>query len=265
MQPEGRISRGRLILVQALALILLGAALFLLRHRIFITVPPGEALVVYHRFSGGTVSNTVGREGLNIILPWDIPYRYTIRAQTLILPMKVLSRDGLEVNVDALIRFRLFPRMVPYLHRRYGPDYVKTVIMPELTESVQAVVGQFHAEDFYSFKRDAALGRIFQTARRIIGGVYVYVEDISIVNVRLPDRVQSAIQAKAEADQDAQKQAYLVKREAHESERKRVEAMGLEHYRDQVTHIPPDVLQWKGIEAATDLSKSRNSKIVVLK
>jgi regulator of protease activity HflC (stomatin/prohibitin superfamily) len=265
MPSEGKISRRQLIWGQAAAVILLGAAIFPLRDRIFITVPPGEVLVVYHRFSGGTVSNTIGREGMNVILPWDIPYRYTIRAQTLILPMTVLSRDGLEVNVDAVIRFRLYPKMVPYLHRRYGPDYVKTVVTPELTESVQAVVGQFHAEDFYSFKRDATLGRIFQTARRIIGGVYVYVEEISIINVRLPERVQSAIQAKAEADQDAQKQAFLVKREVHESERKRMEAIGLEHFRDNVTRIPSDVLKWKSIEATTDLSKSRNSKVVVLK
>jgi regulator of protease activity HflC (stomatin/prohibitin superfamily) len=247
----------------AAALLALGLALFLLRHRIFITVHPGEVLIVYHRLGGGTASNTVGREGLNIIFPWDTAYRYSIRAQTLVLPMTVLSSDGLEVYLDAVARFRVYPKIVPYLHRRYGPDYVKTVITPELTETIQNVVGRFHAEDFYSFKRDAALGQMFRESQRIIGGVYVYVEDISIVNVRLPDRVQSAIQAKAEADQDAQEHVWLVKREEHESERKRVEALGLAHY--QGGNIPEDVLKWKSIEATTELSKSRNSKVVVLK
>jgi regulator of protease activity HflC (stomatin/prohibitin superfamily) len=263
MLREGRIPRSKLVLCNIAALIALGAVLFLLRQRMFITVRPGEVLIVYHRFGGGTASNTVGREGLNVIFPWDVPYRYTIRAQSLILPMTVLSRDGLEVSLDAIIRFRLYPRMVPYLHRRYGPDYVTTVITPELTESVQAVLGRFHAEDFYSFKRDATLGLIFQAARGVIGGVYVYVEEISIVNVRLPDRVQAAIQAKAEADQDAQKQVYLVTREVHESERKRVEAEGIEHY--GATRIPLDMLKWKSIEATKDLSKSPNSKVIVLK
>jgi prohibitin 1 len=259
----GMLRRTQLILANTAALAALAAALFLVRHRMFITVRPGEVLIVYHRLAGGTATNTVGREGLNVILPWDVPTCYTIRAQTVVLPTKVLSRDGLEVSLDAIIRFRLYPKMVPYLHRRYGPDYVATVITPELTESVQAVMGQFHAEDFYSFKRDAALGQIFQTARRVIGGVYVYVEEISVVNVRLPERVQSAIQAKAEADQEAQKQAHFVAREVHESERKRVEAEGLEHY--QGARIPPDVLKWKSIQATTELSKSRNSKVVVLK
>src|SRR5215469_2879323 len=61
----------RMIVVPAAILVLLAAAIFLLRHRIFITVEPGEVLVVYHRLSGGTTGNTVGREGLNVILPWD--------------------------------------------------------------------------------------------------------------------------------------------------------------------------------------------------
>src|SRR5690242_4426602 len=91
-------------------LVIFAATVFLLRHRIFQTVRPGEVLVVYHRLGGGTGSNTVGREGLNVILPWDRPVRYTIRAQTLVLPMTVLSRDGLEVYVDAQIRFRVFPK-----------------------------------------------------------------------------------------------------------------------------------------------------------
>jgi regulator of protease activity HflC (stomatin/prohibitin superfamily) len=262
MLEEGRLQRWKLGIWHAAILIALGAAAFLLRHRMFITVQPGEVLVVYHRVGRGTASNTVGREGLNVIFPWDTAYRYTIRAQTLTIPMTVLTRDGLEVYVDAVTRFRVYPKIVPYLHRRYGPDYVRNVITPELTETIQNVVGQFHAEDFYSFKRNAALGKMFRESQRIIGGVYVYVEDVSILNVRLPERVQAAIQAKAEADQDAQKQAYLVKREVQESERKRAEALGIAHYRQG---IPADVLKWKSIEATTDLSKSRNSKVVVLK
>jgi regulator of protease activity HflC (stomatin/prohibitin superfamily) len=262
MLREGRIARSKLVVGQAAALVLLGAALFLLRHRMFITVRPGEVLIAYHRLGGGTSSNSVGREGLNVILPWDVPFRYNIRAQTLIQPMTVLSRDGLEVNLDAQIRFRVYPKMVPYLHRRYGPDYVRTIITPELTETIQGVVGQFHAQDFYSFNRTAAVSRIFQDAQRIVGGVYVYVEDISIVNVRLPGRVQSSIQSKAEAEQDAQKQSYLVGRERYETERKAVEAQGIAHYRNA---IPSDMLKWKAIEATTDLSKSPNSKVVIVK
>jgi hypothetical protein len=54
----------------------------------------------------------------------------------------------------------------------------------------------------------------------------------------------------------------MVARERYESQRKLVEAQGIAHYQGA---IPSDMLKWKAIEATTDLSKSHNSKIVVVK
>jgi regulator of protease activity HflC (stomatin/prohibitin superfamily) len=247
-------------------LILLLVAIFawVFRDRIFYSVDSGEVLLVYYRLFGGTSHNQIGREGLHIIAPWDLAYRYQIRTQTILLPMTVMSRDGLEVHVDAQIRFNAVPETVPYLHRRYGPDYAKTIIIPQLTESVQGVIGQFRAEDLYSFNRAASVGRIFARARRLIGGVYVHVEDIGLFNVKLPDRVQSAIQGKVEADQNAQAAAFSILKEQNESQRKEIEAQGIQHYNEIVKGIPQSVLIWKGIEATLELAKSPNSKIIVM-
>jgi regulator of protease activity HflC (stomatin/prohibitin superfamily) len=245
-------------------LILLLVALFawVFRERIFYSVDSGEVLLVYYRLFGGTSHNQIGREGLHIIAPWDLAYRYQIRTQTILLPMTVMSRDGLEVHVDAQIRFNAVPETVPYLHRRYGPDYAKTIIIPQLTESVQGVIGQFRAEDLYSFNRAASVGRIFARARRLIGGVYVHVEDIGLFNVKLPDRVQSAIQGKVEADQNAQAAAFSIIKEQNETARKEIEAQGIEKF--SKVAIPQSVLVWKGIEATLELSKSPNSKVIVM-
>ena len=244
--------------------ILLLVALFvwIFRERMFFSVDSGEVLLVYYRLFGGTRHNQIGREGLHIIAPWDIAYRYKVRTQTILLPMTVMSRDGLEVHLDAQIRFNAVPETVPYLHRRYGPDYAKTIIVPQLTESVQGVIGQFHAEELYSFNRAASVGRIFSRARRLIGGVYVHVEDIGLFNLRLPERVQDAIQGKVAAEQNALAAAFSIIQEQNEAKRKEVEAAGLAKYKD-IT-IPQSVLIWKGIEATLELAKSPNSKIIVM-
>jgi len=247
-----------------LILLLVGIIVWIFRDRIFYSVDSGEVLLVYYRLFGGTSHNQIGREGLHILAPWDIGYRYMIRTQTLLVPMTVMSVDGLEVHVDAQIRFNAVPETVPYLHRRYGPEYVKTIIIPQLTESVQGVIGQFRAEDLYAFNRAASVGRIFARARRLIGGVYVHVEDIALFNVRLPDRVQQAIQGKMESAQNALAAAFSIDRERNESERKRIEAQGIQHYQEIVKDIPQKVLLWKGIEATLELAKSPNSKIIVM-
>ena len=234
------------------------------RGRIFYLVDSGEVLLVSYRLFGGTQHNKVDHEGLHILAPWDKAFRYDIRTQTLTLPMTVLAQDGLEVKLEAQIRFNAVPETVPYLHRRYGPKYVHDLIIPQLTEAVQAVIGQFKAEELYSFQRAASVGRIFESARRVIGGVYIHVDDVALFNVTLPVRVQDAIQDKVAADQDAQAHAFKIVKERNETIAKGIQAEGLALYATAAGKIPKEVLIWKSIQATLELAKSPNAKIVVM-
>ncbi len=247
-----------------LILLVLGVFIWIFHDHIFVTVHSGEALVVYYRLFGGTSHNQVGYEGLHIVTPWDQAFLYNIRTQTLVKPMTVLSRNGLEVRLDAQIRFHPIPEILPYMHRRYGPEYVTTIIVPQLTEAVQRVIGQFYPEELYSSDTGASVNRIFEDAKRLIGGVYLQIEDIALFNIKLPDKVQNAIQNKAEAEQNALAHAYRVQQEQREAERKLIEAKSLQQYANTVTGIPRSVLVWKGIEATLELAKSPNAKVIVM-
>jgi regulator of protease activity HflC (stomatin/prohibitin superfamily) len=90
------------------------------------------------------------------------------------------------------------------------------------------------------------------------------VEDIALFNIRLPTKVQEAIQTKAEAEQIALAAAYKVQAEVQESQKMLIEAKALQQYQDTVKGIPTSVLVWKGIEATLELSKSPNAKIIVM-
>lgn len=249
-------------LVTILALI--GMVLWHWRNDIFITVESGEVMIVYYRFFGGTNHNHISHEGLHIVAPWDRVYRYKIRTQTIVIPMTILSRNGLEVHLDAQLRFHVVPETVPYLHRRYGPDYSKEIIVPELIESIQQVIGRFLPEELYSVQRTATVAHIFSRARRSIGGVYFQLEDISLFNVKLPSDVQESIQAKAVEEQKSLAYDFRLQSEEKETQRKLMEARGLEEFRDIVKGIPQSVLTWKGIEATLELAKSPNAKVIVI-
>jgi regulator of protease activity HflC (stomatin/prohibitin superfamily) len=256
-----RLKRGVKLTVILLLVVLLG---FIFRNRIFVTLDSGEVLLVYYRFFGGTSHNQIGHEGLHIIAPWDKAYRYRVRTQTLVVPMTVLSKSGLEVKLDAQIRFHPIPEIVPYLHRRYGPDYVNNVVIPQLTESVQKLIGRYLPEELYSSENGASVNRIFESAKRMIGGVFFVVEDISLFNIRLPAKVQEAVQTKAEAEQISLAYTYKVQQEEKEGQRKVIEAKALQQYQDIVKGIPTSVLVWKGIEATLELAKSPNTKVIVM-
>jgi prohibitin 1 len=227
------------------------------RKQMIYTVSSGEVLVIYYRFFGGTSHNSVGREGLHILAPWDKGYIYDVRTQTLVVPMTVLTRNGIEVHLDAQVRFHAVPETVPYLHRRFGPNYVKAILTPGLIESVQGVIGQFLPEEIYSSESGASNKQVFANARRVIGGVFVQVEDIALFNVRLPDRVQEAVQSKASAEQSA---------EAAVFNRRRVEleAQAVKSYDEIVKQIPQSILVQRGIEATLELAKSPNAKVIVM-
>jgi prohibitin 1 len=245
-------------------LVVLVVLAFMLRDRILVTVDTGEVLVVYYRLFGGTEHNQIGQEGLHLITPWDKAYRYVVRSQTLVQSLTVLSKNGLEVTLDAQIRFHPIPDMVPHLHRRFGPDYINAFVTPQLKGSVQRVIGQFLAEEVYGSETGASVNRIFENTKQLIGGEFLEIEDVALFNIKLPDQVQTAIQNKVEAQQNALAAAFKVDQEKEESKQKLEEAKGLQEYAKTVSGIPQSVLIWKGIEATQELAKSPNSKIVVI-
>jgi hypothetical protein len=59
--------------------------------------------------------------------------------------------------------------------------------------------------------------------------------------------------------------ALLLDRERQEAERKRVEAQGIADFQTIVARgISSELLKWKAIEVAHELSKSPNAKLVIL-
>lgn len=231
--------------------------------RMFFVLKPGEVMVVYYTFFNGTRHNQVEREGFHIVAPWDSVYRYDVKKQTIRESMKALSRDGLEINLDAIIRFRAIPEMVPYIHREFGPNYVEKVVTPELEQSVQQVIGTFSAGELYSYQREASVYRILGKSKRLAATSYIDVDDVSLVNITLPAKMQAAIQSKLTEEQNALAFDYKILQEQKESRRKRIEVEGFKHYED-VEKLSPDLLSLKGIEATLELAKSPNSKVVIV-
>jgi regulator of protease activity HflC (stomatin/prohibitin superfamily) len=227
------------------------------------SIDSGFVIVKYYRLFGGTMHNRIGYEGLHIIAPWDKAFVYEVRTQTLALPMTVLSKNGVAVTMDAQLRFHPIPEIVPYLHRAYGPQYVNNVVKPQLVQAVQEVIGQFMPDELYASQSGASSGRLLARAQRTIGGVFLVIENVSLFNIKLPEQVQDAIQAKAKAEQEALAHAYKVQREELETRRKLIEARGIQQYQDIIKGIPSSMLVWKGIEATLELAKSPNAKVIV--
>jgi hypothetical protein len=121
--------------------------------RMVIWVPSGEVGVLSQP-QGGTVLDPrkLKFEGLNIILPWDKLFTYSLRIQSFEEVINAVSRDGVNMNVTVKTRFRLKFDSVPVLHQLVGADYIK-LLGQEITSVVRDVLAEFTTEQIYSAAR----------------------------------------------------------------------------------------------------------------
>jgi regulator of protease activity HflC (stomatin/prohibitin superfamily) len=93
----------------------------------------------------------------------------------------------------------------------------------------------------------------------------IILEKVLLRKIVLPKMVEDAINSKLAAEQDAERMRFVLQKERQEAERKRIEAIGIADFQRTVTQgISEPLLKWKAIEVAHELSKSPNTKIVIL-
>ncbi|MBT8287866.1 MAG: prohibitin family protein, partial [Flavobacteriaceae bacterium] len=76
--------------------------LIILFSKSAVTIESGEAGVLFKTFGDGVVTDEPPMgEGFHIVAPWNKVFVYEVRQQELFEKMKVLSSNGLEIQIDA--------------------------------------------------------------------------------------------------------------------------------------------------------------------
>jgi regulator of protease activity HflC (stomatin/prohibitin superfamily) len=251
---------------------------------IFISVKPGQGGVLWKRFGGGTVTDVVYGEGLHMIPPWDIMYIYDLRYQQQSKEFEVLSSDGLLYSVELTVRYRLRPELLGHFHKCVGPDYVDTMLLPEVGAVTRLVTAQLTPEELYTSKRQASEAEIATRLRLEVAGCaprdeqnagtakglartgrYFDASEVFIRRVVLPPKVAEAVESKLAQRQQMLEYDYRIDKERKEAQRKVIEAHGIQAFHEIVNQgMSSAMLQWHGIDAILELAKSPNSKVVLI-
>jgi regulator of protease activity HflC (stomatin/prohibitin superfamily) len=86
-----------------------------------------------------------------------------------------------------------------------------------------------------------------------------------IRSINLPDQIRDAIENKLKQEQEALAYQFRLERETSEAQRKRIEAQGIADYNRIISSsLTSNILKQKGIDATIELSKSANTKVVVV-
>jgi regulator of protease activity HflC (stomatin/prohibitin superfamily) len=231
-----------------------------------ITIGSGEAGVLYKTFGGGVVTeeSPLG-EGFHLIAPWNKVIVYEVRQQEVFEKMKVLSSNGLEINIDASAWFQPKYDDLGKLHRQKGRDYKERVLLPSIRSAARSVVGRYTPEQLYSSKRDAIQQEIFEETRNLVNDQFIQLNEVLVRDVTLPPTIKDAIERKLRQEQESLEYEFRLTKAEKEAERQRIDAEGkAAANRILSASLTDKVLQEKGIEATLQLSKSPNAKVVVV-
>lgn len=257
-----------------IGLLFLLIAIFALAPQIFITVPAGHVAVMWYRFFGGTVVDTTYGEGIHMIFPWDEMYIYDARLQNQARVYDTISSNGLSMEVDIAVRYRINREAVGMLHKLVGPNYAEILVYPEIGSHARELISRYTPEQLYTETRAFIQAEILERMVNELGsslvnqsfqGRLVTVEDVLIRSVTLPERVADAIERKAEQYQAMLEYDFRLAREEKEKQRKKIEAEGIREFQDIVAKtITEEYLRLRGIEATMTLATSKNSKTIII-
>jgi prohibitin 1 len=217
-------------------------------------------VTVFGRVTGLTLS-----EGLHFVNPVANVTELDIKTQEIKEHAAVPSKEGLIMGIDASILYHLDPVQAATVFQRVGPNYAEVLLQPTFRSAMRAITAANTASALYSDARENIARQILDDVARQVTSRGVVVENVLLRDLQLPETLKHAIEAKQQAQQEAQRMEFVLQREKQEAERKRVEAAGIKDFQDIVTQgISEKLLDWKGIEATLELAKSQNSKVIVV-
>ncbi|MFV3127396.1 prohibitin family protein [Niveispirillum sp. KHB5.9] len=270
-------AKERAVSLYALALTFL-LALLAVAPQMVVEVPAGSVGVLWLRFLGGTMTEHVMREGAHLIPPWDRVTLYDVRLRNFEREYEAVAANGLAIKVQVALRYRVNPTAAGLLHKLAGPDYVDTLVQPEIASLLYKFVSRHSPENFYSVNREEIQDFLKQQAKidfpvgndRDSDGnplrmPLIHVDDVLVSGVTLPLTVRQAIERKAQQEQVMQEYDFRIATEEKEKERKRIEAEGIRQFQDIVARtITPEYLRLRGIEATQSFATSTNAKTIII-
>jgi regulator of protease activity HflC (stomatin/prohibitin superfamily) len=247
--------------LRSLAIVIVLAILILIGNP-FRVIPAGHVGV---KDFFGIVSSSVLTPGVHFVLPFTKVVKMSIKTQEVKETAEVPSKEGLTMDLEGSLLFRLDPAKAPEIYKTIGPDYLEIAVHPQIRSAIREVTATYEAKALYSAERDKIARETLELFRKMSEGRGIITEAVLLRKIGLPAVVANAIQEKLKREQEAEQMKFVLQKESQEAERKRIEAQGVADFQRIVASgISQQLLEWKGIEATEKLALSANTKVVVI-
>ncbi len=174
------------------------------------------------------------------------------------------SKEGLTVQSDISILYRVESSYAPQIVEKLGMSYDQVVILPVFRSAVADVSSKYFAKDMHTGQRASIEKEIREMMMSQLKDRGFVVESVLLKSIVLPSGLAKAIEDKLESEQDSQRMQFVLDKERQEAQRRIIEAEGIRDAQKIINEgLTPMLIQFKSIEAFKQLSTSPNAKVII--
>ena len=188
----------------------------------------------------GVVDDTELQPGLHFKNPFASVTKMSIKTQEYTMSnaqgegavygsdvIPALTKEGLSVDLDMTVLYKLNPTEATRIYKEIGVDYIDVIVRPQIRTIIREVVANFEAKQLYSEDRQRVALEITEKLDPELTKRGIILERVLIRNIALPTQLVLSIEEKLVAEQAAERMTFVLRQEQKEAERKVIEAEGI--------------------------------------
>jgi len=187
-------------------------------------VDGGKRAVIFDKISG--LQDKVIGEGTHFRIPFiHEPIIFDIRTRPRTIHSATGTKDLQMVNISLRVLSRPMEEKLPAIYIGLGVDFDDRVLPSLGNEVLKSVVAQYNAEELLS-KRESVSQQIREALIKRANQFHLHLDDVSITHLTFGKEFARAIEKKQVAQQDAERQTWIVAKAEQERKAAIIRAEG---------------------------------------
>ncbi len=153
-------------------------------------IPAGHTGVI--DFLGNVSDNTL-KPGVSLVNPMAKVEKMSIKTQELKEMMSVPSKEGLSVDLEISLLFKLNSEMANDIYKTVGPNYAEIILLPQFRSVVRGVTARYEAKALYTASREQLAGEIIDAYNGDVSDMVRHVAEYLIQSPYVSSKIKNVI------------------------------------------------------------------------
>jgi prohibitin 1 len=181
----------------------------------FYTVEPGHRAIIFDKAFGGVQEKVVG-EGMHFYIPGaQKPIIYEVRSIPKTITSVTGTKDLQQVDVALRILYRPIEEYLPSLYNNVGPNFEEKILPSIVNEVLKAEVAKYDGIQLLG-QREKISYSIKEEITTRAKGFNLTLDDVALTHLAFGKEFTQAIELKQVAQQDAERQKFIVQKNEEE-------------------------------------------------